>query len=179
MFGQTTPSSTFSSYFLTEIQVALKTVGIPLTIFQENLSNYYCSRAAYGLYKRHTKKWADRNAELYKRLFVWALVVADTYGTFEIPDGLLAGHIPFGFIREDHSVLDLDREAKGELAGVRAGLWSASDACARQGKNYYKVIQRLAQEKAYAEKMGVYPDCFNWDIPGVPDGSSTTNQNEI
>lgn len=157
-FMQTSPSTTFQQFFLMAVQAVLKPLGIPLTIYQENLSNYYCSRAAYGLYQNYIKDIVYGNWQRYTKYFRWRLAVADRNGEFKLPRGMLASQVPFAFMPEIHSVLDEDREAKGDQMQIRMGFSTPQKMAAKRGESYYDNIRDTAKAIAYATEHGVPVD---------------------
>ncbi len=158
--GNNSPGSTFKDYFLATLQAGLKPLSIPLTIYQENLSNYYCSRAAYGLYQYQTLNRLKFNRALYAKLFLWRLALDSINGTIDLPQNMLVEEIPFSFIPEEHSVLDMDREMKGHGVGVQFGFVSPQQVCGKFGRDYYQTVDEIAQAQQYAKEKGVTLSCF-------------------
>ena len=158
--GNNSPGSTFKDYFLAILQAGLKPLSIPLTIYQENLSNYYCSRAAYGLYQYQTLNRLKFNRALYTKLFQWRLALDVLNGTIELPENMLVKDTPFTFIPEEHSVLDMDREMKGHGVGVQYGFVSPQQVCGKFGRDYYQTVDEIAQAMKYAQERGVNLSCF-------------------
>lgn len=159
-FMQTSPSTTFQQFFLMAVQADLKPLGIPLTMYQENLSNYYCSRAAYGLYQNFIKDIVYGNQQRYARLFRWRLAVADRKGEFRLPRGMLASHVPFAFMPEIHSVLDEDREARGSQLQIQMGFSTPQQEAAKRGKSYFDNIRETSRAMAFAKEQGVPISCL-------------------
>lgn len=166
-FGQTSPSSSYQQYLLSSVQKALKPLDIPMTLYQENLSNYYCSRAAYGLYRFANRRKTNYNQRLYTSLFRWRMAVDVLNGTFSIPSGMLIRDVPIKFILEDHSVLDMDKEMRGWGLAVQNGFSSPQEACAARGKDFYKVIDETAKAVQYATEKGVSLGCINMNTGGI------------
>ena len=170
-FTPTTPTSTFEQFFLMAVQSGLKPTGIPLTIYQENMSNYYSSRAAYGCYQYHIKDAVYYNQKFLSKLFVWRLAVGIRNGEISLPHGMLAKDAPFRFMYEQHSVLDEDRESKGSQLQVAIGASTPQREAAKRGYSFYDNVDEIARAMQYANDKGV-------TIAGLNDKDerSTTNK---
>lgn len=171
-FSNASPSSTYKDWVLNTIQQGLKVFKIPMVIFQESLTNYYSSKAAYGIYIHETAPVARQNCDLYTDLFRWFLKVEYDNGKINL-EGEFPETVKFDFIRENHSVMDMDKEFGGLAIGIEKGLISPQEACAQGGRDYYKIIDETATACRYAQERGVLlPIMAELAKGGTEDGTS-------
>lgn len=154
-----TPSNQFREFTLQMIQVALKALDIPFCFFDESHTNFYGSKSAVTLYieackaKRHALELALRKITQWK-IRQW--IVA---GKLVLPAGMTPETVPYTWIHAGLPWWDPAKEINADNQAVKSGFRCRSEIRKeRFGDDWFKVIDKLAEEQAYAEGKGVVLD---------------------
>lgn len=147
-----TPGISTQEFLNLVIGVALKSLDIPFSFYNESFTNYSGARQAWIQY--------DQSAE-EKRADVRALL--DWITAWKIQMWILEGRYPgadlsqfsFNWIPKGVPWIDPMKEIQAVLLAVDGGLMSLQDAAKVVGKDWFQIMDARAVEIAYAAKLNV------------------------
>lgn len=146
------PATETQAFFETMIQVALKSLDIPFSFYNESFTNYSGSRGAFLQYEQSAEIKRRDIRDMLDYLTAWRL------GLF-IQDGLLPGvtldDLRWEWVHRGLPWLDPLKEVQAEVQSMDALLDNAEDIAQRHGKNFFANVDKQAACIAYAAKMGV------------------------
>lgn len=117
-----TPAAEFQTFTNAMIGVALKSLDIPFSFFDESFTNFFGSKAALTLYLHSARDKRADVQELLRKLTLWRLRLAIEDGDITLPrsietlDDLKFEWIPAGIPWFD------PRDIRGDIDAVKAGL---------------------------------------------------------
>ena len=150
-----TPSTEFASYCQAMTQAALKSLDIPYSFFSENFTNYSGARQALLQYEQSAAARRREIVRLLNNITIWRLQLFVQDGILELPRGMTVGDLPFEWIGCALPWIDPQKEANAEIALVNASLASRQDICKQHGKDWWTVVEKLAQEQRYMSELGI------------------------
>jgi len=151
------PTSTFGEFerrILSQIGSALDMpyVVACMDASQSNYSSMRGDRIAYN------RKIESNRAAIARKIL-------DPFVALWIEEAALAGQIPYGLPVRDKwtwewtwdgfSHIDPLKEASAEQVALSGSATTLAEVCARRGKDWRKVLQQKAAEKAFAEELGL------------------------
>lgn len=149
------PAGSTTDFLKLMIHVALRTLDIPYSFFDESFTNFYGSRG--GLIQ-YLKACENKIADIQDCLNWWTnwtlgLAIAD--GTIRLPKGwtwddLYYEHVPAGVPWWDST-----KEARGQAMGIAMGVTSPQRVCREVGTDFETNIDEIAKAMQYAESKGV------------------------
>jgi lambda family phage portal protein len=165
-----------STSFEPFVKLMLRSAAVGINVSYGFLARDYSDSsfsAARQQYLEDIKAWCPRQSFLVEQL---CMPVADEF----FRCALVAGVQPFtGMRREEWELMwrtpgwdwvDPGKEMEAELEAIRAGLKSPQESAQERGRDYYEVIEQLAEAKAFAKENGMELSIFQ---PKVP--AATTN----
>jgi capsid protein len=151
-----TPSTEFKEFTQTIIQVALKALDIPFSFYDEAYTNFFGSRSALMLYLKSAEFKQHEVREVLRHLTVWKLILWIASGRLILPRGMSVADIKFHWIPSGVPWWNPQQEITAELSAI-AGTLQDFDEIRREhfGDSWYDVIDRQAEQRAYAKSKGV------------------------
>jgi capsid protein len=151
-----TPSTEFKEFTQTIIQVALKALDIPFSFYDEAYTNFFGSRSALMLYLKSAQFKQHELREVLRHLTTWKLILWIASGRLILPRGMTVADIKYHWIPAGVPWWNPQQEIAAELAAV-AGSLQDLDEIRREhfGDSWYDVVDRLAEQRAYAKSKGV------------------------
>ena len=173
-----TPSGEFQNFTQLVTQLALKSLDIPFSFYDEAHTNFFGSRAAWLHYERSCKDKRDDQVEMRSNYTVWKLNQWVLDGRLMLPDGMQVGDVRFDWIPRGMPWWDPAKEISGSVMAIQNGLDTPQRICRATGTDYFDNIEEIAKAAQFAESQGVNP---LWQAgsstsePVVPDA---TNENQ-
>ena len=148
-----TPPAEFQNFSTVMIAAALKSLDIPLSMYDEAHTNYSGARSALIHYQRSVKTKADHLREILNRITGWRIRMAIAEGDLLVPAG---ASLRFDWIPAGVPWFDPTKEIAGDIAAINAGLTTRSQVIKeRHGRDFRDVIDQLASEQEYINAAGL------------------------
>jgi len=149
------PAGSTTDFLKLMIHVALRTLDIPYSFFDESFTNFYGSRG--GLIQ-YLKACENKIADIQDCLNWWTnwvlgLAVAD--GTIRMPSGMEFQDIYYEHVPAGVPWWDPAKEARGQAMGIAMGVTSPQRVCRELGTDFETNIDEIAKAMAYAKERGV------------------------
>jgi capsid protein len=146
-----TPSTEFQSFMRHEIDLALKSLDIPYSVFDESWGTFHSSKAGWMHYDRscHAKR-ADVQ-ELLRGIILWRLSIAIASGEFQLPSGMTLRDLKFEHVPRGVPWWDPAKEIRGDLAAIGAGLTTPQRICRERDRgDFYENVDEIQKAIQYA-----------------------------
>lgn len=149
------PAGSTTDFLKLMIHVALRTLDIPYSFFDESFTNFYGSRG--GLIQ-YLKSCENKIADIQDCLNWWTnwtlgLAIAD--GTIRLPNGMEWGDLYYEHVPAGVPWWDPTKEARGQAMGIAMGVTSPQRVCREVGTDFETNIDEISKAMAYAESKGV------------------------
>ena len=148
-----TPPAEFQKFSEVMIGAALKSLDIPLSLYDEAHTNYSGARSALIHYQRSVRIKSEQLRELLNRITGWRLKMFIADGQLDLPAG---ARLDFDWIPAGVPWFDPTKEIAGDVAAINAGLTTRSQVIKeRHGRDFRDVIDQLAAEQRYIDDAGL------------------------
>ena len=116
-------------------------------------ANYSSLRAGSLEFRRATtrRQWNTLVPAFSK---IWTAFANAAIAAGTIPDGPIGAE----WMPPRFDLIDPESDVKGEVAGIRAGIWTLEDAILRNGYNPTDVLDRIASTNATLDEKGIVLD---------------------
>lgn len=150
------PSSETQAFWTTVIQIALKSLDLPFSFYDESFTNFFGSRAAFIHYDRSARVKREDLQHLLDHLTRWrmAMWVMDR-------ELILPRSIPLSSIRWHWAPLGIDwwnpvQEMTADIMGIEAGIMTRAEVRKlRFGDDWRPVAAALGEEQRVLQEHGV------------------------
>jgi len=153
------PSDQFQDYTKLMMMVALKSLGLCYSMFDEKHTNFYGSRGALNQYVELCKPRRASNQALLENLTRWRLAKEILECRLKLPDGMTVNDLPIEWTPAGIPWWKPDEEAKGFTTVVLGGFDSPSGVCQTLGKDFKDIVDQRARDEEYARSKKV---SFSW-----------------
>jgi len=144
------PSNEMQQFSKMMIMVALKSLDIPLSFFDESFANYSGSQLAKVQYVESAKpKQADVRMMLDK-ITRWRLGLAVADGDIELPANMNATALKWEWTHAGIPIYDEVKDTTAAIARINAGLSSAIREAKKLGLDVFELIDETAEVQDYA-----------------------------
>lgn len=150
-----TPAKETTDFLKLMIHVALKSLDIPYSFFDESFTNFYGSRGGLIQYLKSCKSKIADIQDLLRWWTDWALGIAILQGEIQLPAGMLFEDIAYEWVPDGVPWWDSAKEVRGQAMAIAAGLSSPQKACIEAGTNFEENIDEIAAAREYATGKGV------------------------
>lgn len=151
------PATEFQQFTSMMIAVALKSLDIPFSFYDEAYTNFYGSKAALTLYLQSSRDKRDDVKELLRKLTVWRLRLAIEDGDVSLPAGMTSiNDIKFEWTPAGVPWFD-PRDVRGDIDAIKAGLKTREQVRReRFGDSWSNdVVPVLVEEEKIIEEFGL------------------------
>ncbi len=163
-----TPGPSFETFWDIVIAVALKSLDIPYSFYNERFTNYSGSRTAWLHYERSC---ADRRAdqmEARRRWTLWQLQRWIVDGFLTLPSGMTIGDVAFQWVPRGMPWWKPSEEIVGDLKAIAGGLDNPQRICHERDRgDVFDNIDRTIDVIKYAREQGIAelgePLTLNWE----------------
>ena len=149
------PSTEFQNFTQLVLQVALKSLDIPFSFYDESHTNFFGSRAAWLHYERSCKDKRDDQIEMRRNYTQWKLQSWIAGGRLVLPTNMRQSDIAFEWVPRGMPWWDPSKEINGHIAAIKAGLDTPQRICRATGTDYFDNVDAISKALAYAEQKGV------------------------
>lgn len=158
------PGSDTQAFLLNVIMVALKSLDIPYSFYDEKHTNFFGSRAAWLHYERSCKPKRARVRMFLDHWTRWRTQIAVRAG-LRIPPALSLAKPWWEWVPEGMPWWDPAKEIKGDTAAI-AGGFSTPQRVVRErgGGDFFKNIDDTARAIEYARSKGL---TLSYDAEGL------------
>lgn len=150
-----TPAAETVAFLKLMIHVALKSLDIPFSFFDESFTNFYGSRGGLIQYLHSVK---EARAGLQQHQSYWAnfrLGVGIADGEFDLPSGKDFSYISYEFVPLGIPWWDRSKEVRGAAMEIAAGLSSPQRVCREIGTDFEQNIREIKAAQDFASANGV------------------------
>lgn len=157
----TTPSIQFQTFLSSMIAMALKSLDIPYSFYDESFTNFYGSRGGLMQYLKSCNTKREDIAEVLDTWLSWRLSMMLVNGTLKLPAGVTLAHVLRGcqWIPDGTPWWDPSKEVDAAGKAV-AGNFTTFEKVVRETNggtgDIFQNIRDNAKVRDYARKMG-YP----------------------
>ena len=137
------------------MQVALKSLDIPFSFYDESHTNFFGSRAAWLHYERSCKDKRDDQIEMRRNYTQWKLQNWIASGRLVLPVSMRQTDIHFEWVPGGMAWWDPSKEINGHIAAIKAGLDTPQRICRATGTDYYDNVDAISKALQYASEKGV------------------------
>lgn len=145
------PSTQFQAYMQGVLMVALKSLDIPFSFYDESHTNFYGSRGAWLHYKRACEPKRARLVELLQWWTEWQLQLAILDGELRLPGKMTLADLAWEWVPAGMPFWDPSKEINGRLQAVSAGLDNLETIAQEAGGDVYENIEANARVLNYAK----------------------------
>jgi len=150
-----TPSVEFQQFMQEMIGVAIKSLDIPLSFYDEGRANFSSGRQAWLLYDQSAKSKRDDLRELLDILTLWRIRLWISKGDWKLPQGFALRDIKWQWISAGIPWIDPLKEATANTVEINTGTNSRTRICKERGEDFYEIVDELAEENEYAASKNV------------------------
>jgi capsid protein len=149
------PSTEFQNFTQLVMQVALKSLDIPYSFYDESHTNFFGSRAAWLHYERSCKDKRDDQIEMRRNYTQWKLQNWIASGRLILPASMRQTDINFEWVPRGMPWWDPSKEINGHIAAIKAGLDTPQRICRATGTDYFDNVDAISKALQYASEKGV------------------------
>lgn len=150
-----TPSVETTAFLKLMIHVALKSLDIPYSFFDESFTNFYGSRGGLIQYLKSCQDKIESLQQFLNEWTRWRVGLLINDGELEIPTSFAFEDIKFCWIPDGVPWWDPVKEVRGQAMAVAAGFDNPYNVCATVGTDLEENILQTAKAQAFAEANGV------------------------
>jgi capsid protein len=150
-----TPSAETVDFLKLMIHIALRSLDIPYSFFDESFTNFYGSRGGLIQYLHSCHNKVLDLQEFQDEHFKWRAGIALEDGDLELPSGRDFSYITTEFVPGGVPWWNPVQEARGQAMGIAMGVTSPQRVCREIGTNFHSNIDEISAALAYARSKGV------------------------
>lgn len=150
-----TPSAGSVEFLKLVIFVALKALDIPISFFDESLTNFFGSRGALLHYLRSCETKIADLTELLNWITDWVLMIAIMDGELIPPRQMAPEDITWEWVPAGVPWWDPSKETIGAVKAIRAGLDNPQRICRASGTDFDENLQQIAAAVTRARGLGI------------------------
>lgn len=152
-----TPSAEFQQFMVVAITLALKSIDIPYSWYDEAWTNFFGNKIALALYLMSCIEKRRCNQQLLRAWTIWQLAMWILDGTLVLPGSMELTDLKFEWIPAGMPWWDQSKEVAGDVAAIGAGLRSRTEIRKeRYGDEWRDVIDTLSEEEKYIIEKEVH-----------------------
>lgn len=150
------PSNQFQDFMKVVIMIALKSLDIPYSFFDEKHTNFFGSRGAWLHYEESAESKREDNIELLDWITRWRLKLAILDGRLELPRGWAVKDLLWEYVPKGMPWWDPQKEIAGDLMAIGAALDTPQRIIKARGTGDWKDnIDQISEYLAYAKSKSV------------------------
>jgi capsid protein len=149
------PASSTTDFLKLMIHVALKSLDIPYSFFDESFTNFYGSRGGLIQYQKACENKISDIQDCLNWWTNWIIGLAVADGTIRLPSSMSFEDITYEHVPAGVPWWDAAKEARGQGMGIAMGVTSPQRVCREVGTDFETNIDEIAQAMQYAKSKGV------------------------
>lgn len=166
-----TPSTQTTDFLKLMIHVALRSLDVPYSFFDESFTNFYGSRGGLIQYLKSCRNKIADLGELLDEITRWRLGLYVLDGELELPAGVGFNALRWEWVPDGVPWWDPAKEVKGHTMAIAAGLSDFQRVCRESGSDFFANVDRIAEQQSYAAARGV--------VLNLGMGASNNNTDEL
>lgn len=145
------PSQNTFEFFKSTIGFALKSLDIPLSFYDEGLTNFFGQRAALILYLESCKtKRKNLVMNVLRPLTRWKIVQWVAQGRLKLPANATIASIPFAWHPAGVPYWNPQQEINADVQAIQSGLGNWEDIyLERTGRDWFADMLRLKEQQRF------------------------------
>jgi len=155
-----TPAAETREFLNLMIAVALKSLDIPFSFFDESFTNFYGSRGGLMQYLKSCKNKQRDLADLLDEITYWRLSLFIQDGELQLPAGWTLTNLRWEWVPDGVPWWDPAKEVRGHAEAIARGLDNPQRVCRETGTDAFENIDKTAEVLEYAKKKGVPLELF-------------------
>lgn len=174
------PSTETVDFLKLMVHIALRSLDIPYSFFDESFTNFYGSRGGLVQYLHSCDSKVKDLQDFLDEDATWAMSLAELDGELELPSGKDFNFLSWEFVPGGVPWWDSVKEARGSAMAIAIGASSPIREARQVGTNVFRNIDETAEVLRYAEGKGVnlvFADSSAF-VPQITTEDSPTNANQ-
>lgn len=151
------PSSNFQQYMNLMLAVAMKSLDIPYSFYDESYTNYSGARQALLQYNQSAEYKRANLKRILDDIAYWKLVTWVASGLIDLPKGETVNTINWEFVGAGIPWIDPLKEINADIQAINAGLTSRQRLCKERGDDFWDIANELAKEQEMMKSLGINP----------------------
>lgn len=149
------PAQETTDFLKLMIHVALRSLDIPYSFFDESFTNFYGSRGGLIQYLKSCRTKIQDNQDVLEWWTDWAIGRAVMRGELDLPGGFDASDIKYEWVQDGVPWWDPAKELKGQ--GMAVGMCASTyqRVAIEGGSDFYDNVDQNAVAVAYARDKGL------------------------
>lgn len=165
------PSANAQTFHQAVIMIALKSLDIPYSFYDESHTNFFGSRAAWLHYERSCVDKRDDQIEMRDDYTRHKLAVWIVQGRLTLPGEMTIADVAWEWVPRGMPWWDPSKELAGDRLAVLSGFDNPESICKRTGKgdvrdNIRATCRVIADTRKISEELLGDPDAFRLDFGG-------------
>lgn len=153
------PGGNTVAFLQAVIAIALKSLDIPYSFYDESFTNFFGSRAAWQHYERSCKDKRARIVEFLQWWTKWEMSRAILANGLKLPAGLSIADEFWEWVPDGMPWWDPVKEINGDNMAIKGGFTTPQKVVkARGGGDFYDNVDAIAEAVQYAADKGVALD---------------------
>lgn len=150
------PSTEFQSFMTMVLQIALKSLDLPWSFYDEAYTNFFGSKAALTHYLQSCRSKRDDLKDMLDDLTTWRVRKWVARGVLTLPRGMSIDDLKWDWVHAGVPWWDIAREVGGEVQAIQAGLKTRSEVRReRMGDDWRDVMVKQAEEIKLMQELGL------------------------
>ncbi len=149
------PSAEFRDFLNSVIMLAIKSLDIPFSLYDESFTNFYGSRGGLIQYIKSAKSKREDVREFLDDVTRWRLNLAILDGDLILPRGTDASFLKWEWTPDGVPWWDPVKEVKGNREAVAAGFTTPQRVCKETDSDFFDNVEDIATAQKFAEDRGV------------------------
>ncbi len=142
------PSAEFREFMTTMVMVALKSLDIPYSFFDESFTTYSGQRTAWIQYDQAAEVKRQDNRELLDSLIAWRITLWIIDGTLQLPPGVTSiEDLRWEWVARGIPWIDPLKEIKADAESVKLRTNSRQRLTRRAGEDWFEIQDELDVEE--------------------------------
>lgn len=149
------PSSEFQAFMEQAIMLAIRALDIPMSMFREDFTNFFGSKAAGMHYERSCKFKREGLVDWLNDLTRWLFFLWITDGSLVLPKNMDPADAAFNWVATGTPWWDPAKEIAGKRAAIGLGLSDPlTESLEVSGETFYRNIDRTVEALRYVQEVG-------------------------
>ena len=148
------PSSEFQSFLTLVLQMALKALDIPWSMYDESYTNFFGSKAALQGYLTSCISKREDLKELLGSMAGWRIAKWVSSGALALPRGWRAQDLEITWVHAGQRGWDTAKEVKGDLEAIDGLLTTRTEIRrTRFGDDWKAVMRKRKEEEEFLQEL--------------------------
>jgi capsid protein len=151
------PSTQFQAYMNMMLGIAMKSLDIPYSFYDEAYSTYSGSRQALLQYNQSAEIKRKNIARILDDITYWKLNTWVASGLLTLPANTTVNMINWEYVGAGLPWISPLQEINADILAINSGLTSRTRLCKERGEDFNDIADELAKEQALMQSLGISP----------------------